>query len=151
MYHSRTTVSLAASLVLAGCGTSDPNEASSTWVLQSIAGQEMPARMHADESPLLVLSDTLYFDVHDSDFRGPLVRSVRWVGLPDGPPSRWNTLFRYARVADEITIRLTCPPDADCAIDERHGEFASDLLSLEHAPAGYGRPFRSPLVYQRVR
>ena len=150
MSHSRTTVSLAASLVFAGCGT-DPNEASSIWVLQSVAGQEMPARIHADESPLLVLSDTLYFDVQDSDFQGPLMRSVRWIGLPDGPPSRGNTVYRYERVADQITIRLTCPPNADCAIDERHGEFATDLLSLEHTPSGYGRPFRSPLVYQRVR
>jgi hypothetical protein len=150
MHCSRTFASLSVSVALAGCGTSDPNESSSTWVLESVAGQEMPARIHDDESPLLVLSDTLYFDVHDSDFRGPLVRSVRWIGLPDGPPSRGNTLFHYDRVADQITIRVTCPPNADCLVDERHGEFSADLLSLAHAPSAYGRPFRSPLVYQRV-
>ena len=150
MYQSRTTVLLAAGFILAGCGTSDPNEASSTWVLQSVAAEAVPARLHA-ESPLLVLSDTLYFDVHDSDFQGPLVRSVRWVGLPGEPPSRGNTLFHYERVADQITIRVTCPPNADCLIDERHGAFSADRLSLEQVPSVYGGPFRSPMVYQRVR
>jgi hypothetical protein len=150
MYFSRPLASLIACFALAGCGTTDPNQSTSTWMLQSVAGQSMPALLH-DESNLLVLSDTLYFDVRDSHFRGPLLRSVRWVGVTDGPPARGNTLFHYERDGDQITIRVTCPPNADCLVDERRGEFAADVLTLEPVPSGFGRSFRSPLVYQRVR
>ncbi len=151
MSDSRPIAGLLAALVFAGCDVSGPGGSGGTWVLRSVAGEAMPARIHADESPLLVRADTLYVGVHDSRFRGPLARFVRWVALPGGPPSRSNTLYRYERVGDQVTLRLTCPSIADCAIDQRRGAFSADILTLEHTPSGYGRPFRSPLVYQRVR
>jgi hypothetical protein len=138
-------------LGLSGCESSSgpTGGISGTWVLRSVAGASLPALV-SEGSNLLVLSDTLIFEFHHAALF-PLVLSQRRVGVPGGPPSATSLLYHLELDGSRVTLRLRCPPDTDCLIDERRGEIDGATLTLHYTPAGTIPSFRSPLVYQRVR
>jgi len=140
------------SLGLSGCeSTSEPAQGlAGTWVLRTVAGDPLPALILSGGSPWLVLSDTLEFGVLDPRFASPLARTTRHVGAPGNPTASGTGLYSYVRNGDELRMLYACPPDAICAPDEREGEIRGSTMTLTHVPQ-LNLPFRSPLVYQRVR
>lgn len=152
--HQRSAILwVLATLGLSGCESSSgpTGGVAGTWVLHTVAGSSLPALV-SDGSNLLVFSDTLTFGFHyPAIFIGPLVLSHRRIGVPGGPPSATSGLYHLELDGSRITLRSTCPPDADCLLDERQGEVDATTLTLDYTPSGTIRSLRSPLVYQRVR
>ena len=138
-------------LGLSGCeSSSGPSEDAETWVLRSVAGAELPALV-SDLSNLLVLSDTLTLGFrHPTLLTGIGAISSRRIGVAGGPPSASSGLYHLERDGNQVTLRIACPPNADCLFDERRGEIDGDTMTLSYTPSGISS-FRSPLIYQRVR
>ena len=138
-------------LALACSGDLGPGILSSTYVLEEVDGDPVPAVIFSNQFvEFYLVSDTIRLR---PDGTGTIsgVRSAVPLqpGIPGGQDPTWSTAdIRFRRGLPGIEIDYVCPADADCAppphliaVERGH------CLEVSWAPS---LPGRSPMIYRAV-
>ena len=129
-------------LCAAACdGTSGPELTGDTYVLRTVAGNELPAPYAPNPlSPTRVVADTLVF--------GPNNVGQQRATYENEDAARWSvrTRFTYARSGNEMEISFVCADGASCIAPPHHvGTVTSTELLINTS-----RVMRVPLRFERV-
>jgi hypothetical protein len=93
-----------------------PNDIVGTYVLQTVAGEALPAIVDSNSYDFLrVVADTLRFTADGRGTRAEVVESEPSNGGAPTGPMRWEQSFRFSVAHGWIAITFDCPPNALCA------------------------------------
>lgn len=149
----RRCLLLLTGLAVLATGCSDSTTASrltdGTFLLRTVAGEPLPARMRIDQFGGVYLADTLRFaPIRRPRFSEPRVERSIVERLPGGEIVNPIEFVAYHRDGNDFTFYYPCPADADCMIGLASGRLSGDRLEVTTHP---NSGLRSPLMYERIR
>jgi hypothetical protein len=142
---------LAAVATACGESTTSPELGAGTFVLRTVAGEPLPARMHVNQVGGEYLADTLRFEPRSlALFAEPTIERSIVERQPAGATVERIEFVAYDRDGDDFDFFYPCGggPAGDCFVGISGGTLSGDRLEITAHP---NSGLRSPLVYERIQ